>query len=102
MFIKNKDYDFTKILNSLNGTIRLITGNHDDINSYPSSILERGLVKKYGFWLSHAPIHPDELRGFKNIYGHTHKNIIPDNRYINVCCENVGYTPISLEEIKAR
>lgn len=55
-----------------------------------------------GFWLSHAPIHPDELRGKKMIHGHVHDQTLDDNRYFNVSCENIGYKPISLNEIKER
>lgn len=36
------------------------------------------LVKYKGFWLSHAPIHPEELRGCKNIHGHCHDAVISD------------------------
>ena len=98
--IKNNKYDMCKILKKLNGTIRIISGNHDNIDYYPREMIWKGLEKKYGFWLSHAPIHPDELRGSKNIYGHVHNKIIKDDRYINVCVENVNYTPITLEKIR--
>jgi len=105
--IKNKDYDFDSILNRLRGIIRIIVGNHDDIHYYKTSALLNkrfhlwnGMHKAYGYWLTHAPIHPDELRGKKNIHGHVHNKTIPDDRYINVCVDNIGYTPVSLEEIR--
>ncbi len=120
MFIKNNKYDFTKFLSRLNGTIRVIPGNHDHMEYYPKEIIWNGLFSKYkNYWLSHAPIHPNELRGKKNIHGHVHnksifienddvtteeglkKGYTLDNRYINVCCENINFTPISLEEIRS-
>lgn len=59
-----------------------------------------GLIKYKEFWLSHAPIHPDELRGKINIHGHTHYNNIKDDRYYNVSLENIGYMPISLHDLR--
>lgn len=58
------------------------------------------LVRYKNFWLSHAPIHPDELRGKKNIHGHTHSHKIDDPRYIGVSLEQIDYKPISLESIR--
>lgn len=90
----------------------LIVGNH----CLQGGITMRDLVDTYeqvyslhkykGFWLSHAPIHPMELRGKRNIQGHTHPYLmtkevygetVVDDRYINVCVEYVGYTPIKWE-----
>lgn len=96
------------ILGELTGTKILVLGNHDDHNvrdylSYFQDI--RGIFGYKGFWVSHAPIHPAELRNKKNIHGHVHSSSIKneygeyDKRYINVCCEvNHGY-PIPFEDI---
>lgn len=106
------DHDRLPLLEELKGTKVLIRGNHDD-NLHASTWLKyfsdvQGITK-YGkeFWLSHAPIHPAELRGKRNIHGHVHSNSIRDaygeldNRYINVCVEtNLGY-PISLDQIRS-
>ena len=51
-----------------------------------------------GVWLTHIPIHPDELRGRPNIHGHTHNHIINDNRYLNVCMEQINYRPLEFTE----
>ena len=90
----------------LNGEKHLIMGNHD---TYP---LERylehfvrihpGLYGYKGYWLSHAPIHEDELRGRKNIHGHVHSKSIKDNRYINVCVETCAGVPQTLAQLEAR
>jgi calcineurin-like phosphoesterase family protein len=90
------------MLRSVRGQKRVVLGNHDD----PEMLREAGLkyqfgmVKKYGFWLTHAPIHPAELRGSPNIHGHVHSATIPDDRYLNVSAENINYTPISLEVVR--
>lgn len=87
----------------LNGNKNVILGNHDkyDIELYQQYFTVcRGIMKYKGFWLSHAPIHPDELRGCRNIHGHVHNKTIPDNRYINVCVEAVHGTPIFFDQIK--
>lgn len=60
----------------------------------------QGFMKYKEFWLSHAPIHPNELRGKVNIHGHVHSATIDDDRYFNTSLENIGYKPISLQEIR--
>lgn len=60
----------------------------------------QGFMKYKEFWLSHAPIHPNELRGKTNLHGHTHSATIPDDRYFNCSLENINYRPISLHEIR--
>lgn len=89
----------------LSGNKHLVMGNHD---KYPIEEYLRdfrilpGVVKYKGFWLSHAPIYPSELRGIKNIHGHVHGRSIPDDRYINVCVEPLGGVPIPFDEIAER
>ena len=105
MCIKNKLYDFNKIIDKLNGTIHVITGNHCYLPAYKHNKIQvrQRLTKKYGFWLSHCPIHPNELRGKKNIHGHIHgrENMLNDDRYINVNCEFWNYTPVELDYIRS-
>lgn len=81
----------------------LIRGNHDEgpVQEYTRYFTNvYGVYKRYGIWMSHAPIHPDELRGKPNIHGHVHQNSIPDPRYFNACVEPLGGVPISLEEVR--
>lgn len=103
--------DLLKKVGRLNGNKFLIRGNHDTNRTveYLKYFQEvYGLVKKHGFWLSHAPIHPQELRGLQNIHGHVHSNSIltldnlPDLRYINVCVEALNGIPISLDEVNEK
>lgn len=89
----------------------LIVGNHDCyegrgitmqdlVDTYDQVI---ALHKYKGFWMSHAPIHPMELRGKRNLHGHTHPYLMlnedgtQDTRFINCCVEYTSYTPITFE-----
>ena len=86
----------------------LVRGNHDKLNTsvYLKYFKEvYGLLKYKEFWLSHAPIHPNELRGKINLHGHVHFATLPDVRYFNVCPENLWKSKyqrclINLEEIR--
>ncbi len=90
-------------IGALPGRKILVRGNHDGLKA--SRFLDvfedvHGMLGKYKMWLTHAPIHPDELRGKVNIHGHVHFKTIPDRRYVNVSAEVIGYTPISLQEVR--
>lgn len=96
-------------LKTWNGVKHIVLGNHDvepKRHGYEfKDLLEvftevHGFTRKYGFWLSHCPIHTDELRGRYNLYGHTHSHLVEDDRYLSVCMEHIDYTPISLETIR--
>ena len=102
--------EYMDVIDELNGTKVLVRGNHDNHFStrewlkYFDEV--EGIVKYKGYWLTHAPIHPQELRGKRNIHGHVHQNSIIngyaecDERYINVCIENTGGAPIPFSRIK--
>jgi calcineurin-like phosphoesterase family protein len=92
---------------TLPGRKFLIRGNHDELDTqvylkYFKSVY--GLKKYKEFWLSHAPIHSEELRGKINLHGHVHYSSINDTRYLNLCVENLwknGYQSlISLDQIR--
>lgn len=96
-------------IGALKGRKFLIRGNHDVFNANRYLLFFEDIAgltyKKYKgtrYWLSHCPIHPDELRGGKNIHGHVHTNTIPDQRYFNVSAEMVDYTPQTIEELEER
>lgn len=98
----------------------LIRGNHDRLDTryylkYFESV--EGLLKYKEFWLSHAPVHPHELRGRVNLHGHVHFNTVryeyddfdidppgEDYRYFN-CCPEVLWPAykrslISIDEVR--
>jgi calcineurin-like phosphoesterase family protein len=93
----------------MNGHKRLVRGNHDIFKT--KKYIEVGFEEIYGvrvfsehkMILSHYPIHPSSLKNeWKCIHGHSHINNMldetgqPDKRYINVCVEQVNYTPVLL------
>lgn len=89
-------------LPQMNGRKILVRGNHDvlPLKEYLRYFEDiQGFVKYKKYWLSHAPIHPTELRGRRNIHGHIHMNTIPDEDYINVCVEMVEGFPQTLEQL---
>ncbi len=98
------DSSFLAYLSKMKGQKNLILGNHDISFSYEtlsqffSNIY--GIIQYKGYWLTHAPIHPTELRNKINIHGHVHQHTLNDKRYVNVCVENINETPISFDKIK--
>lgn len=104
------NYEALQKIKEIKGTKILILGNHDTEwkkRGYTfKDLLEvfddvQSMVKWHEFWLTHCPIHPDELRGKYNIHGHIHNHVIDDPRYLNICMEHIDYRPISLEEIRS-
>lgn len=87
------------------GTKELVCGNHDTDSMTMKQLVEHfdsvyALKKHKEFWLSHAPIHPAELRGKVNIHGHVHFATVNDIRYVNTSLENTDMKLISLHEIR--
>ncbi len=97
--------EYLPLMDKLNGAKKiLILGNHDNlpIEDYLLYFDEvHGMTKVAGFWLTHCPMHDSQLFGKKNIHGHVHQNSIGGGNYINVSVENIDYTPLSLERLKA-
>lgn len=106
---------------SLNGSIILITGNHDTPNKISlyrelSNMRVTGGVNIDGYLLTHFPVHPSLLEevtnrsgGIKdtyNIHGHNHRNSINDPRYFNMCWDvrnkDDGRHILSIAEVKDR
>lgn len=92
------------LLSKLKGYKKVVLGNHDqpqhipELLKYVNSVC--GMIKYKGFILSHCPIHESEIgRFYKNIHGHVHENTLPDDRYVNVSCEAVNYTPVLLSTL---
>lgn len=109
----NGDVAFTSealnTIKKLPGRKILILGNHDTEFKKRGYTLQdlvdtfdeiHSFVRWHEFWLTHCPIHVDELRGKFNIHGHTHNHIIDNPNYLNICMEHINYTPISLEQIR--
>lgn len=108
--------DALHLMQMMRGNKRLILGNHD---MFPLGLYNKYFVSIHGLvsksvngrraWLSHAPIHQDELRGCKNIHGHVHMNYIVkqnddykyarDDRYVNACVEASYGVPRKLTDL---
>ena len=102
-FFKKPD-DF-KILGLLNGRKRLIRGNHDlaKTSVYLKYFQEvYGCRQINGVWLTHIPMHENCVETTRvkcNVHGHLHMNKIDHPKYVNVCVEQINYTPVDLEEV---
>lgn len=103
------DREGLEFCKELRGNKLLVRGNHDTFmtKEYLEVFGEVYGIRMYkGYWLSHAPVHPCELRGRKNIHGHVHQNTVltayseVDERYINVCIEATGGAPVLFEDIR--
>jgi calcineurin-like phosphoesterase family protein len=111
---------FYPLLDKMNGRKIAIMGNHDlpkHVHSLLDYVEDVGAIVKYkGVFLTHAPIHPQELeyRVPINIHGHLHEysvvkdiikgtrnteNRVIDPRYICVSMEHIQFTPKTLEEL---
>lgn len=97
-------------LNNLLGYKKVILGNHDKLGCIPEllkyvnsvgGMLKLKTPKQNKIFLTHCPIHPDELkyRVKYNIHGHVHENSLNDKRYINVSAEVIDYKPKTFEEL---
>lgn len=92
------------LLNSLSGFKKVVGGNHDQ-PQHARKLLEYvnglcGALKYKGCLFTHIPVHPNQIERFrKNIHGHLHSEIIDDDRYVNVSCERVNYSPIEINKI---
>lgn len=105
------------VLGRLNGSKRLIRGNHDIFKTkeymqyfkeiYGVRVLEDTV-------LTHVPLHPASVteRWNVNIHGHLHANEVmktdqygreyPDPLYMTACVEHTDYRPIEFSEMRER
>ena len=126
---KVKQEEFIKQVDKFHGHKRLLLGNHDHfpIKCYAEVFEE---IRGSGRWIenilfSHFPVHPSSMGGcIANVHGHIHDNPSPKpvtyvpypevwnpetprtdsvyQPYVNICVEQTGYKPISLDELKVR
>lgn len=88
-----------------NGRKVLVKGNHDifklkDYLPFFDDIRAYVVQPKNGLIMSHIPIHPQNMERWKlNIHGHTHAWTLPDPKYRCVSVEQIGFTPLDLQEI---
>jgi calcineurin-like phosphoesterase family protein len=109
--------EFKRFWAKLNGSKRLIVGNHDDIkwmaqNELFAKIQMWRMFTEFGLLLTHVPIHESGLRRgaptdetapmLLNIHGHIHQNPSPTEHHRCVCVEHINYTPINIEELRIK
>lgn len=108
-FFTKESLNHLRHINKYVGSVKLVLGNHDTDNDERKQNIRDivneqlvsgvyGLLSYKGVWLSHAPIHPDELRGRNNVHGHTHAYKIKDDRYRCVSLEQIDYKPLLFQE----
>ena len=108
VFFGSKD-DFKSLWPKLNGSKRLVVGNHDDIKFLSSGgffkkVMMWRVFTEFGLLLTHTPQHQSALTGRRtgllNVHGHIHQNPSPKGSYKCVCVEQVNYTPVNIEELR--
>jgi len=111
---------FLPLFKRLNGSKRLIVGNHDDIKFMAkkelfTKIMMWRMFREFGLLLSHVPLHESSLRRgppghehdpeynknmLLNVHGHIHQNESPPGPYRCVCVEQIDYTPVNIEDLR--
>lgn len=96
-----------KLVAEIPGVKELIMGNHD---SYKTQMYLKyfnkvhGFCKYKNFWLSHCPIHPQEIYRCKgNIHGHIHRGAATKDighPYFNVNTDMNNLCPVNFITIK--
>ena len=98
---------FLPIIDRLNGSKRLILGNHDifDYTDYAKYFKRlHGSHKLDNLLLTHIPVHLDSVPkwALANVHGHIHAQDVKHPLFYNVSVENINYTPISLEDLRQK
>lgn len=104
-FPKYKDQKYCDyFLGRLNGTKRLILGNHDNgkdqlLHKHFKEIYMWRFLKDFGLLLTHVPVHQRSIseKLKYNVHGHIHNEKSPEGPYINACVELNNYTPQPIE-----
>ena len=105
----------------LNGSKRLIVGNHDDIKflaggGFFAKVQMWRMFPEFGLMFSHVPLHissllrlvdksgkyPQDAETLLNVHGHIHQNPSPEGPYRNVSVEAINYTPVNIEELRVK
>lgn len=100
-------YDwYIEQLGKMSTRIKLVMGNHDSLKLYketrlPKLEIQLPLFSYKNHWISHCPIHPQELRNRDgNIHGHLHNAALDDKRYFDVGLDKNNMKFVEWEYIK--
>jgi calcineurin-like phosphoesterase family protein len=97
-----------EVLRQLNGSKRLVRGNHDIFDDalyhqHFKRILGVKMIPERKIVMSHIPIHESCIKDdWINVHGHLHLNSMNNDRYINVCVEQLNFIPIPLDVIREK
>ncbi|AQW88789.1 putative serine/threonine protein phosphatase [Erwinia phage pEa_SNUABM_50] len=101
------DEKYLPFIKELPGTKILVLGNHCTEMISASKLCEafdevHAMIRYKEFWLTHAPLHVDELRMKKNIHGHVHTESVNDLNYLNVSVDSsfMNFFPRTLFEVR--
>lgn len=104
---ENPNYEqYLKQISKMNCRIKLVMGNHDNIDLYKQQIatnieIQLPLFPYKNYWISHCPIHPHELRNrIGNIHGHLHHAILNDDRYFDVGLDKNDFKFVNFDQIQ--
>lgn len=97
------------LMSRLNGSKRLIVGNHDDIpwlsrgNWFKKVMLWRNF-KELNIVMTHLPLHESSMKErwegkVLNVHGHIHRQPAPSGKHHCVCVEQTDYIPVNLEDL---
>jgi calcineurin-like phosphoesterase family protein len=108
----NYKEELPRLMPKLNGRKRLIVGNHDEIKylasgSWFDKISMWKVFTEWSMLLTHVPVHESSIHerivvaGGANVHGHIHNQASPAGPYYNVSVENINYTPVHIEDVRA-
>jgi calcineurin-like phosphoesterase family protein len=111
VFIGPKE-KFKSFWPKLNGSKRLICGNHDDIpflssGGFFAKVQLWRQFSEFGIVMSHVPLHESSMYRGKdkatpslNVHGHIHRLSSPSKMHYNVSVEALNnYTPVHIEDL---
>lgn len=93
------------VLPRLNGSKRLILGNHDVdvllLRKYFKKVSLWRVFKDEGFVCTHIPLMPGQFRQrtVLNVHGHIHQNLMDQPTWFNVCVEHHQYRPVHMDVV---
>lgn len=113
VFGADKEQWLAKNMARLNGSKRLLLGNHDEAThfvgkgQFQKTMLWR-VFKEFNILMTHVPVHISTLGESRfnktpmfSVHGHIHQNKSPQGPYRCVCVEQTNYTPVNIEDLAA-
>ena len=84
----------------------LVAGNHDTLDASEYLEVFTDVVGVYAYkkyWITHMPVHRQELYGRSNIHGHCHRGgpweVNKEKEYFNAILEFNDYAPVNMQEV---